>query len=170
VWYIIHQAGWRSTSKQVMLSQPVPSLSVSGAKQASHNCMRKKQVMHYYKHPTSKSVLLYFVLWVAQTSNVVENHCLAAIYTVAVVYGSYYLPYTTGQLYPWIQGKECLKPHHSCAAMPREGTRCWCTYYKLLRLWPHCGLFVHSRRAFKPLGFASWFKCPPLMYNPSKPL
>ena len=27
------------------------------------------------------------------------------------------LPYTMmGQLYPWIQGSACMKPHHSCAA------------------------------------------------------
>ena len=39
----INQLGWRNTSKQVMLSQPVPSLSVSGARQASHNCTRRNK-------------------------------------------------------------------------------------------------------------------------------
>ena len=89
---------------------------------------------------------LYNVYTVVTTSHGITSLALAVISQL----GNY--P-TAGQLY-----------HGRVQGVSVHGTSH--LYYSIIMVYLNCAL----RRTFKPLGFASWFKCPPLMSNSSKPL
>ena len=87
-----------------------------------------------------------------------ENHCQTAMYTVVVVYLSYTLEYNFHT--PWAS---CIHGYKLLGVLGHTTSH---LDYSLIVVYLNCTL----KAGLKPLGFASWFKCPPLAYNSNKPL
>ena len=87
-----------------------------------------------------------------------ENHRQTAMYTVAVVYGSYTLEYNFHT-----PRASCIHGYKLLVVLGHNTSH---LDYSLIVVYLNSML----EAGLKPLGCASWFKCPPLAYCSNKPL